>query len=226
LGVENYAFDRTLLSSFLAHSHPSSLDPEAPRTAHVAGVDEAGRGPLAGPVVAAAVILKPELLLPGLRDSKVLSHSQRESLFPLIHSHAHAVAVSVVPHDIIDRVNILQATLQAMRDCVGQLGLTPTLVLVDGNRAPGSGVTERTVVKGDALSASIMAASIIAKVTRDRLMMEAHEQFPQYGFDEHKGYGSKKHLDALMKHGPCPIHRRSFQPLRNWLSRSPQLVNS
>lgn len=192
--------------------------------AHVAGVDEAGRGPLAGPVVAAAVILAESPRIRGLNDSKALTPLQREKLFDEIMGRALSVTFSVVSHDIIDTENILQASLRAMRDCLVRLTPRPGLVLVDGNQKPGSGLPERTVIKGDGLSACIMAASIIAKVTRDRIMVEAHAQYPQYSFDEHKGYACRKHLNALRDHGPCPIHRRTFEPLRSWLS--PQLIPS
>ncbi len=190
----------------------------------IAGVDEAGRGPLAGPVVAAAVILPDSPRIHDLNDSKVLTPALRERLFGQIMANAVSVTVSVVSHEIIDRVNILQAALRAMRECVSQLNPRPELVLVDGNQAPRSGLPERTVVKGDGLSACIMAASIIAKVTRDRLMVEAHEKYPQYFFNEHKGYGAPKHLEALRLYGPCPIHRRTFEPMRSWFAA--QLVPS
>ncbi len=181
----------------------------------LAGVDEAGRGPLAGPVVAAAVILKPEPVIKGLDDSKALTAEQRETLFVEIQRHAEAFAVSIVPPAIIDTVNILQATMRAMRDALSRLSTRPDLVLIDGNQRPGSGFLERVVIKGDQHSAAIMAASILAKVTRDRIMIDFHRLYPAYGFDAHKGYGCPQHLAALKAHGPSPIHRQSFAPVRN-----------
>jgi ribonuclease HII len=181
----------------------------------IAGVDEAGRGPLAGPVVAAAVILPREPKIHGLRDSKIVPLEQREALFCEIQEHALAYAVCEISPAEIDAINILQASLKAMRQALSELSQQPSLVLVDGNQKPRSGFNEMTIIDGDALSASIMAASILAKVTRDHIMWEEHEKYPQYGFDEHKGYGAPVHMEALAKYGPCPIHRRSFAPVRN-----------
>jgi ribonuclease HII len=180
-------------------------------------VDEAGRGPLAGPVVAAAVILHPDIpleRLENLGDSKTLTHAQREKLFDLIGESSLAVGVGIVDHAEIDRINILQAAMLAMRNAVGRLNQAVDLVLVDGNFSPGLSFPEQLLVKGDALSASIAAASIIAKVTRDRLMVDYHREYPEYRFDRHKGYCSRFHLSALEIFGPCPIHRRSFEPVR------------
>ena len=175
------------------------------------GVDEAGRGPLAGPVCAAAVILPPDLELEGLNDSKKLSEKRREALYPLICEQALAYGIAFASEQEIDELNILQATFLAMRRAVGQLGLKPDLALVDGNREPDFGdIPVRTIIKGDSRSANIAAASILAKVTRDRFMLEQDAVYPQYGFAVHKGYGTQKHYAALREFGPCPIHRRSF----------------
>ncbi|MFH1008073.1 MAG: ribonuclease HII [Candidatus Latescibacterota bacterium] len=177
----------------------------------IAGVDEAGRGPLAGPVVAAAVILPQTFLLPGLDDSKKLSESRREILFDLIRSQAVAVSVGTVGHEEIDRTNILRASLRAMRESLEGLSPPPDRVLVDGSQLPGSRFPERAIVDGDARSLSIAAASVIAKVTRDRLMCAYDRTYPEYGFARHKGYGTAEHRDALRETGPCPIHRKSFR---------------
>ena len=176
----------------------------------VCGVDEAGRGPLAGPVCAAACVLPRGLELEGLNDSKKLSEKKREQLYAQITGQALAWSVCLVDEKTIDRVNILQATFLAMRGAVEGLSLRPELCLVDGNQEPGLGVKTVTVIHGDARCASIAAASILAKVTRDRLMLELAEQYPQYGFEKHKGYGTKAHYEALDRCGPCPIHRRTF----------------
>ncbi len=177
----------------------------------ICGVDEAGRGPLAGPVCAAAVILPPDLELEGLNDSKKLSEKRREALYPLICEQALAYGIAFASEQEIDELNILQATFLAMRRAVGQLGRKPDLALVDGNREPDFGdIPVRTIIKGDSRSANIAAASILAKVTRDRFMLEQDAVYPQYGFAVHKGYGTQKHYAALREFGPCPIHRRSF----------------
>jgi ribonuclease HII len=180
----------------------------------VAGVDEAGRGPLAGPVVAAAVILDDRVPIPGLADSKKLSALQRDRLHDAIRAHALCCSVAEASVEEIDRLNILQATLLAMRRAVEGLRLKPALVLVDGNRLPVLGIRAEAIVKGDAKVAAISAASILAKVTRDRQLLDHHAAFPQYGFDRHKGYGTADHLQALREHGPCPLHRRSFAPVQ------------
>jgi ribonuclease HII len=177
---------------------------------HIAGVDEAGRGPLAGPVVAAAVILPKGLILPGVNDSKKLTAHRRETLFHEIYDRALAVGVGIVNHEVIDRINIYQASILAMRKAVEKLAVTPSIVLADGNSFKHESWRYQNIVDGDAKSVTIAAASIIAKVTRDGLMCEFHEQFPVYGFDRHKGYGTKAHVQALQQHGMCPIHRRSF----------------
>jgi len=176
----------------------------------IAGVDEAGRGPLAGPVCAAAVILPPGCELPGVRDSKCLTAGERERLVPEIRRVATAVGVALVDVDLIDRLNIFQATHKAMRMALADLKTEPEHVLVDGRFTPGSPFPETALVEGDALSLSIAAASVIAKVTRDRLMIEMDARYPGYGFARHKGYGTPQHREALRRLGPCPIHRRSF----------------
>ena len=176
----------------------------------VCGVDEAGRGPLAGPVCAAAVILPPDIQVEGLNDSKKLTDKKRRALYDVIVEQAVSYGIAFADEQEIDEINILQATFLAMRRAFEKLTVTPDIALIDGNRAPGLSCRERTVVHGDALSASIAAASILAKVTRDRLMEEYDAQYPQYGFAVHKGYGTKRHYEALREFGPCPIHRQSF----------------
>lgn len=177
----------------------------------VCGVDEAGRGPLAGPVCAAAVILPPDLEIEGLNDSKKLTDKRRRALYDVITEQALAYGIAFASEQEIDRINILQATFLAMRRAVEQLELQPALALVDGNREPDFGsIPVRTIVKGDSLSANIAAASILAKVTRDRFMEEQDAVYPQYGFALHKGYGTQAHYAALREYGPCPIHRRTF----------------
>ena len=178
--------------------------------ARVAGVDEAGRGPLAGPVVAAAVILTPERRVKKLADSKLLTPERREELFGQITARAVAVGVGVVDHETIDRVNILQATRLAMIEALRGLVVEPDLVITDFVKLPGLACPQRNLVNGDQRCASVAAASIIAKVTRDRLMVEADKQFPEYGFARHKGYATADHLAALDRHGPCALHRRTF----------------
>ena len=178
---------------------------------HIAGVDEAGRGPLAGPVVAAAVILPPDTIIPGLNDSKALSAKRREELFETIHNIALAIGVGKASPREIDKYNIRNTTHHAMCEALAALGISPDRVLIDGNATPGSPFPEQTIIGGDRKSLSIAAASVIAKVTRDRLMIDYHAQYPDYGFAHHKGYGSTDHLAALQKHGPCPIHRQSFR---------------
>jgi len=182
-----------------------------------AGVDEAGRGPLAGPVVAAAVILDDLRPIRGLADSKVLTEAARERLFDEIRAKALCFSIAQASVDEIDRLNILQATLLAMRRAVDGLRLMPVKVLVDGNQLPVLRVRSEAVVKGDATVKSISAASILAKVHRDRLCHELHEQHPQYGFAGHKGYSTPEHLEALRTHGACVHHRRSFAPVREVL---------
>ena len=176
----------------------------------ICGVDEAGRGPLAGPVCAAAVILPQHIEIPGLNDSKKLSDKRRREIFPIIKEQALAYGIGFASHEEIDEINILQATYLAMERALAQLKLSPELALIDGNRAKDFGIPVRTVVKGDSLSANIAAASVLAKVTRDDWMLEQAKLYPEYGFEVHKGYGTKAHYEALSAHGPCPIHRKSF----------------
>ena len=179
----------------------------------VAGVDEAGRGPLAGPVVAAAVILDDLNPIQGLADSKKLSPARREKLYDEIRAKALCCSIAEASVEEIDQLNILQATMLAMRRAVEGLRLKPTKVLVDGNRLPVLDVLAEAIVKGDAKVPAISAASILAKVHRDRWCAQYHEQFPQYGFAAHKGYGTAEHIAALREHGACPQHRKSFAPV-------------
>lgn len=176
----------------------------------ICGVDEAGRGPLAGPVCAAAVILPPHADIPGLNDSKKLSDKRRRELFPIIKEQAVAYGIGFADHSMIDEINILQATFYAMEQAISQLSVKPDLALIDGNRERDFGVPVQTVVHGDSLSASIAAASILAKVARDDLMLQMAQEYPQYGFEIHKGYGTKAHYAALEAYGPCPTHRMTF----------------
>ncbi|MEE8338534.1 MAG: ribonuclease HII [Xanthomonadales bacterium] len=183
----------------------------------IAGVDEAGRGPLAGPVVVAAVVLNPDWPIDGLDDSKKLNEKRREELFALIMERSLAWAVVEIEPAEIDRINILQATLLGMKQAVEQLLPAPTLALIDGNQAPRLDCAVRTIVQGDSLEPAISAASILAKVTRDRRMKKLHVVYPDYGFDRHKGYPTADHLARLTRYGPCPIHRHSFAPVRKAL---------
>ena len=176
----------------------------------ICGVDEAGRGPLAGPVCAAAVILPANLEIPGLNDSKKLSDKRRRELFPVICREAIAWSVAFAVHNEIDEINILQATYLAMERAIKGLSVEPELALIDGNRAKDFGVPVQTVIHGDSLSASIAAASILAKVSRDDLMLEMEKEYPGYGFEIHKGYGTKAHYEAIQAKGPSPIHRMTF----------------
>lgn len=176
----------------------------------ICGVDEAGRGPLAGPVCAAAVILPRGLEIPGLNDSKKLTDRKRRELFPIIKEKAVAYGIGCASHQEIDEINILQATYLAMQRAIDQLEGKADFALIDGNRAGEFGLPLRTVVKGDSLSASIAAASVLAKVTRDDMMLEMAKKYPEYGFEVHKGYGTKQHYEALRTHGRCAIHRLSF----------------
>lgn len=185
----------------------------------ICGVDEAGRGPLAGPVCAAAVILPRNLEIPGLTDSKKLSDKRRRELFPIIKEQAIAYGIGFASHEEIDEINILQATFLAMERAMAQLQVKPELALIDGNREKDFGLPVKTIVKGDALSASIAAASVLAKVSRDDVMLEMAQQYPGYGFEIHKGYGTKAHYEALRKLGTCPIHRMSF--LRKFYGSQP-----
>jgi ribonuclease HII len=187
---------------------------------YVAGVDEAGRGPLAGDVFAAAVVLSPDDPIEGLADSKKLSEKKRDVLEPVIKARATAWAIASASVAEIDDMNILQATLLAMKRAVEQLGLNPTEVLIDGNRAPKLAFPTRTIIGGDATVAEISAASILAKTARDASLMVLHEAYPQYEFNRHKGYGTALHMAKLKEWGPCPAHRRSFAPVRVLLFNS------
>lgn len=180
----------------------------------IAGVDEAGRGPLAGPVVAAACIIPDDVYVWGVDDSKKLTAAQRLQVFDCIVTNSRIVyAIGEASHDEIDTINILEATKKAMGRAVAGLKQTPDLLLVDGLHLSYQSIPCKKLIRGDSLSQSIAAASILAKVTRDRLMLAYHEQWPDYGFDKHKGYGTEKHREALQRLGPCPIHRRSFAPV-------------
>jgi ribonuclease HII len=176
----------------------------------IAGVDEAGCGPLAGPVVAAAVIFPQDFYHPGIKDSKKLSFRKREELFPLIKKAAISLGIGIVSHSEIDRLNIRQATFKAMRKALGSLKTKPDYILFDGYELPERFFRQEAIIDGDEISLTIAAASIIAKVTRDHLMIEYHQQYPQYGFDRHKGYGTAYHREMIRKYGPCPLHRKSF----------------
>jgi ribonuclease HII len=184
----------------------------------LAGVDEAGRGPLAGPVVAAAVVLPPGVKIVGVDDSKRVPPEERLRLFEVIRERALGVGVGVVDHVTIDRINILQATRLAMGQALGALGVEPELVLTDFVMVPGLGCPQRNLVEGDRRSASVAAASIIAKVTRDRIMEEADGEFPVYGFGRHKGYATPEHRSALELHGPCALHRQTFAGIWNQMA--------
>ena len=176
----------------------------------ICGVDEAGRGPLAGPVCAAAVILPPNVEIPGLNDSKKLTDKKRRELFPIIKEMAISYGIGYASHEEIDQINILQATYLAMERALAQLDPKPDLALIDGNRAKDFDIPVKTVVKGDSLSASIAAASVLAKVSRDDLMLQLAEEYPQYGFEIHKGYGTKAHYEARRTYGHSPVHRMTF----------------
>ena len=182
---------------------------------HICGVDEAGRGPLAGPVVAGAVILPKDCRIPYINDSKKLSAKKREALFEAITEKAISCKVGIISHDRIDEINILQATYEAMRAAVASLDVRPDILLNDAVKIPEVDIKQVPIIKGDAKSQSIAAASILAKVTRDRLMETYASIYPEYGFEKHKGYGTAQHIEALRKYGPCPIHRRTF--IRNFI---------
>jgi ribonuclease HII len=183
----------------------------------ICGVDEAGRGPLAGPVFAAAVILDVSRPIEGLRDSKKLTEAKRDMLAPLIKQHALAWAIAEASEEEIDKLNILQASMLAMRRAVEALSTVPTLALIDGNRCPVMKIQSIAIIGGDDKVDAISAASILAKTARDAALVTLHEQYPQYCFDQHKGYGTALHLERLREHGPSPVHRRSFAPVRKLL---------
>ena len=182
----------------------------------IAGIDEAGRGPLAGPVVAASVILPENCRIEGLNDSKKLSEKKRNLIFQIIREKAVAIGVGITYENIIDQINILQAAKAAMADSVFRLSCMPDFLLIDGNQEISSTIPQLTIVKGDALSASIAAASVIAKVTRDRMMVHYNGIYPQYGFSRHKGYGTQDHLKNISKFGPCKIHRKTFKGVKEY----------
>lgn len=184
----------------------------------IAGLDEAGRGPLAGPVVAAAVVLPNDLFIPGLTDSKLVPEPEREKLFDIIQSQAICFATGIADERTIDEVNIYQATIIAMERALQSLDPRPDYLLLDAITLPRVPLPQKPLIKGDRRSHSIAAASILAKVTRDRLMLDLHEKFPCYHFHKHKGYGTKEHLLLLRKHGPCEAHRRSFQPVADLIT--------
>jgi len=186
---------------------------------NIAGIDEAGRGPLAGPVVAAAVILLSKINIPDLNDSKKLSPKKRDELFPKIQEMSVAYSVAAIDQEVIDEINILQAARLAMKKAVEKLKITPGLLLIDGNQKINSNLNQWAIVKGDSRSLSIAAASVLAKVTRDRIMDDYHKLYPQYGFDRHKGYGTKLHRNLIQEHGPCPIHRKTFKGVSEYINR-------
>ena len=186
---------------------------------NISGVDEAGRGPLAGPVVAAAVIFSPNIDIVDLDDSKKLTTKKREELFLEIKERATTYGVAVISHRIIDAINILQAARLAMKQAVDQLNPIPDLLLIDGNQKIESTLDQWTIVKGDSKSLSIAAASVLAKVTRDRIMEGYHKLYPQYEFNRHKGYGTKLHRTLIQEHGPCPIHRSKFKGVSEYINR-------
>ena len=190
----------------------------------VAGIDEAGRGPLAGPVVAAAVILPESFDLPGLNDSKQLSEKKRNQLYPLIHEQALAVGIGVSRADEIDQINILQATLKGMSRAIKRLSLSPDFLLVDGITPIPIEIEQKTLKKGDSRSLSIAAASVVAKVVRDRIMVAYDQRFPEYGFAGHKGYGTQQHRDAVARYGPCVCHRRTFAGVKEYCGVSRNTV--
>jgi ribonuclease HII len=184
----------------------------------IAGLDEAGRGPLAGPVVAAAVVLPRGLLVPGLTDSKQVSEPERERLFEVIREKAICYGVGVASERTVDDVNILQATIVAMERALERLTPRPDYLLLDALTLPRVPLPQKPLIKGDCRSHSIAAASILAKVTRDRMMLELHERFPQYNFKRHKGYGTREHIELIRKHGPCDAHRKTFNPVARMLA--------
>lgn len=177
---------------------------------HIAGIDEAGRGPLAGPVVAAAVILDPNVIIPGINDSKKLSEAKREFLYDEICNKAVSVGIGIVDEKIIDEINIKQATFMAMEMAISNLKIKPDCLLIDAEKLTNVPIHQISIIKGDSLSVSIAAASIIAKVTRDRILDEYDKKYPEYGFGKHKGYGTKQHIESIRNFGLLPIHRRSF----------------
>ncbi len=189
--------------------------------AQVVGVDEVGRGPLAGPVVAAAVVLPKSFDPTGIRDSKVMTPKARDVAYERIVAEAVGVGMGIVSPEVIDRINILQATHTAMRAALNDLGVAFDFILIDGRPVRNLPAESLAIVKGDSLSISISAASIVAKVSRDRIMLQIDRQYPEYGFASHKGYGSRDHIAAIQKHGPCPYHRKSFAPIAERIQQCP-----
>jgi len=207
-------------SPFVYTGHPSTRfedEASAQGATRIAGIDEAGRGPLAGPVVAAAVILKEPDSIPAINDSKLLDADKRDALYQQIRTTALGLGVGIVETAVIDRINIYQATRLAMKNAVLAMNPAPDFLLIDGNLSLDLPISQKAIIKGDRLSFSVAAAGIIAKVTRDRLMMELHEKYPQYGFDRHKGYATRTHREALLEHGPCPVHRTCFKGVKELL---------
>ncbi|MBI4965979.1 MAG: ribonuclease HII [Desulfomonile tiedjei] len=201
-------------------SSPSSrFEDEARRCGarRIAGIDEAGRGPLAGPVVAAAVILPVADCIPDLNDSKLLTPAMRDKLFQKLRDCSAAFGIGIIPSETIDEVNIYQATLLAMKRAVADLGPAPDYLLIDGNMRLEMDIPQKSIIKGDRLCFSIAAAGIVAKVTRDSIMMELHEKFPLYGFAKHKGYATASHREAIIKHGPCSVHRTCFSGVKEFI---------
>ncbi len=192
----------------------------------IAGVDEAGRGPLAGPVVAAAVVLPTGVSIPGLNDSKLLSAKVRERLFAEIHETAVGIGVGVVSVDVINQINILQAARLAMTEAVAEIVPSPDFLLIDGPIKLDLIMPQRSIIGGDRLSLSVAAGAIIAKVTRDRIMSELHEQFPEYGFDRHKGYGTREHREAIVRIGTSPVHRIHFRGVKEHVQKSLALFDA
>jgi ribonuclease HII len=198
-------------------THPSSrFEKQAARLGarRIAGIDEAGRGPLAGPVVAAAVVLRNPDCLPHLNDSKLLPADARSTLYDEILENASAIGVGIIPSETIDQINILQATRLAMSRAVMEISPLPDYLLIDGRISLELSISQQAIIKGDRLCFSVAAAGIIAKVTRDRIMLELHEQFPEYGFARHKGYGTQAHKEAIARYGPCPVHRLCFRGVK------------
>ncbi len=182
----------------------------------VAGIDEAGRGPLAGPVVAVSSILPENCQIEGLKDSKKLTEKKRDQLCGIIFEKAVSIGIGIVFEEVIDQINILQATKMAMIESISKLEYAPDFLLIDGNQNLNSKIPQRAIIKGDSLSASIASASIIAKVTRDRMMRHSHQIHPQYGFSKHKGYGTREHLNNIIKFGPSKIHRKTFKGVKEY----------
>lgn len=188
----------------------------------VAGLDEAGRGPLAGPVVAAAVVLPEGLLISGVKDSKEVPEQERERLYEIITQNALAFGIGIVDEKTIDKVNIYQASIMAMEKALEAVSPAPDYLLIDALPLSNVPIPQKAIIKGDRLSHSIAAASILAKTARDRMMRELHERFPEYNFRKHKGYATREHIELLKKYGPCPAHRRSFQPVAEMLREAGQ----